>query len=68
MFCEFCRIDISDFTNLDKYFHFLRHYKVTSSLKVMRVEFYLLEHTFQWFIDRHLSYNIMFVKDNAELS
>ena len=29
MLCEFCRVDMSSFTNMDKYFHFLRHYKVS---------------------------------------
>ena len=28
MFCEFCSTDISGWSHLDKYFHFLRHYKV----------------------------------------
>ena len=26
--CEFCKVDMKSFNNLDKYFHFLRHYRV----------------------------------------
>ena len=28
MICEFCQFDIVTFRDMDKYFHFLRHYKV----------------------------------------
>ena len=28
MICEFCQFDMVTFRDMDKYFHFLRHYKV----------------------------------------
>ena len=38
MDCTFCKIDMSRFNNMDKYFHFLRHYKVKSFVKDLNRE------------------------------
>ena len=36
MICEFCQFDMVTFRDMDKYFHFLRHYKVRHLLISIR--------------------------------